>query len=304
MHAYTTTKSTYQPHSHSPSDNGYTKNTRKLFFAVAINIVLTVVQVIGGLLSGSLALIADALHNFSDAGALFLAYVARRIGGRPADNMLSYGYKRAEILGSLINSSTLVLVGGYLAYKSVVRYLHPQAVDGWIIVWVAGVALVIDLITAILTYLSGVKDNLNIRTVFIHNLSDTFGSVGVIFAGTLIIFYKWYIVDLLATVAISIYMIYHGILILRQNIRILMQAVPRGLSLDKVRERLKSIQYVCDVNCVHLWQLDDKQIFFEGRIGIEARTGCHDEIKKSIRETLRGEFQIMHSTIELCNITQ
>ena len=143
-------------HSHSHTHDG------KLSFAVFINILLSVAQIIGGLVSGSLSLIADALHNLSDAGAILIAIIARKIARRPASSRMTYGFKRAEILGALINSTTLIIVGFYLIYEAIFKYFNPEPIDGWIVVWVATIALVIDAATAWLTYKSGAKNNLNL----------------------------------------------------------------------------------------------------------------------------------------------
>ncbi len=273
-------------------------DSKKLYWAVGINILLTVFQVIGGVLSGSLSLVADALHNFSDAGALIVAVIARKIGNKPADNKRSYGYKRAEILGTLINSTTLVLIGVYLCYESVNRYFNPGPIDGWIVVWVAALALVIDIATALLVYLSGGKDNLNMRAAFIHNVSDALASVVVIVAGTLIILYQIYIVDLIATVAISLYVVYHGVILLKQSISILMQSVPSGIDLDFVREQILTLDGVEDADHIHLWQLDDKKVFFEGHLVIAAGADS-TEVKRLVRDQLIQKFQVDHATIEV-----
>ena len=140
---------------------------RRLIVAIAINMLLTLAQVVGGIISGSLALIADALHNFSDAAALLIAWVARRIGRQPADRFKTFGYKRAEVIAALINLVTLVLVGLYLIYEAIWRVFEPQIIEGWMVIIVAGIALVIDVITAILTYTMS-KHSMNIRAAFLH----------------------------------------------------------------------------------------------------------------------------------------
>lgn len=278
-------------HHHSPDDS-----MGKLIFAIIINIALTVVQVIGGILSGSLSLLADALHNLSDAGALIVAVIARKVGNKSASNTMSYGYKRAEIIGVLINSTTLIVVGVYLIFESFNRYLNPEPIDGWIVIGVAGVALIIDLATAFLTFTSGAKDNMNIRAAFIHNVSDAMASVVVIIAGTFIILYQWYVIDLIATIGISIYVIYHGILLLKQSILIIMQAVPSHIDIEKMKQQLNVIEGVEDLSHFHVWQLDDKKYFFEGHAKLN--TTDSETVKNSIKAFLHDEYEIKHSTIE------
>lgn len=268
----------------------------KLNFAVFINIVLTIVQIIGGLLSGSLSLIADALHNLSDAGAILIAIFARRIARKPANSQMTFGYKRAEILGALINSTTLIIVGLYLIYEALDSFINPQPIDGWVVVWIASTALLIDAITAWLTYQSGAKNNLNLKAAFIHNISDALASIVVIIAGSLIILYQWYVVDLLATIAISMYVIYHGYSLAKQTMIILMQAVPDDIDVDELTADLERLDMVIKVWHLHIWQLDDKETFLEARIEFTPSESVHDLGK--IKAFLNNNYNIVHSTIE------
>jgi len=300
-------------HNHAHQHDG------KLNFAVFINIILTIVQIIGGVLSGSLSLIADALHNLSDAGAILIAIFARKIARRPANSKMTFGFKRAEILGALINSTTLIIVGLYLIYEAINKFFNPQPIDGWIVVWIASIALIIDAVTAWLTYQSGAKNNLNLKAAFIHNMSDALASVAVIIAGSLIILYQWYIVDLLATIAISVYVIYHGYSLAKQTMIILMQAVPENIDIDEICEELESLTMVSkiwhlhvdiDEICeelesltmvskiwhLHVWQLDDKEIFLEASLEFTPSNSQYD--LNPIKDLLKNKYDIHHSTIE------
>jgi cobalt-zinc-cadmium efflux system protein len=148
-----------------------TTGDRRVLGAVVLNGVLTVAQIVGGIAAGSLSLIADALHNFSDAISLVIAFAARKIARRPADDAMTFGYVRAEIIAALINYTTLIIVGLYLAYEAVLRFVEPHPVDGWIVVIVASVALAVDAVTALMTYALSRK-SMNIRAAFLHNLAD------------------------------------------------------------------------------------------------------------------------------------
>ena len=277
-------------HNHDQGSNS------QLVIAVVVNVLLTVAQVIGGILSGSLSLIADALHNLSDAGAILVALIARNIGNRSATSSMTYGYKRAEIIGVLINSTTLIIAGIYLVFEAINKYFNPTPIDGWIVFWVAGIALVIDIITAILTYSAGAKDNMNIKAAFIHNVSDALASVVVIIAAILIINYELYIFDVLATIGISVYVIFHGILLLKKSVLIIMQAVPEGLEIDELKHTLKTVDGVAKIEHVHIWQLDDKKVFLEGHLVLDE--GNAEHIKQRVRSVLENQFGINHSTLE------
>ena len=218
-------------HSHGP-DAG----SRRLAIAVGINMLLTAAQVAGGVLSGSLSLIADALHNFSDAAGLLLALVARRISSRPADERRTFGYGRAEIVGGLINLTAIMVIAGYLLLEAVNRLFDRPQVDGWAVVIVAALALAVDAGTAVLTYTMA-RGSLNLRAAFLHNLADAFASIAVIVTGALIILFDWYWTDIVATAGISIYIVWVSWPPMKRCIGILMQSVPENLSLDAIARR-------------------------------------------------------------------
>jgi len=269
---------------------------RRLGFAIIINILLTVAQVIGGVVSGSLSLIADALHNFSDASSLLIAYAARKIGRQPADQLRTFGYQRAEVIAALINLVVLVIVGLYLIYEAIWRFFDPQIITGWAVVIVASIALVIDLATAILTY-SMSKDSVNIRAAFIHNVSDALSSVGVIIVGALILLFQWYWTDTLITLLIAGYVLYQATLLLPKTIHILMEGAPENININDVVREMEAVEGVSNVHHVHLWQLD------EHRNALEAHVVIHDfseteTIKQLLKSEIEKKFSISHSTLE------
>ena len=182
---------------------------RRVFAAIAVNMGLTVAQIVGGIVSGSLALIADALHNFSDAISLIIAFGARKIARRPRAAEMTFGYGRVEVVAALINYTTLIVIGLYLLYEAAMRFADPQPVEGWLIVIIAGIALIVDAVTAALTYAMS-KSSVNIRAAFLHNVADALGSVAVIVAGTLILLYDWRLVDPIVTLGISAYILWHA----------------------------------------------------------------------------------------------
>ena len=209
-------------------------NDKSLIFAVFINVSLTLFQFIGGILSGSLSLLADAIHNLSDAASLGIALFARKISHKPADEAKTFGYQRAEVIAALINLTLLIVVSLYLIYEAVWRIIEPQAITGWIIVVVAGIALIIDMITAMITFRMS-KNNMNMKAAFLHNLSDAFASIAVVIAGTLIILYQWYWVDTLLTFLIAGFVLWQGVVMLPKTIHLLMEGTPENLELEDIR---------------------------------------------------------------------
>jgi len=251
-------------HHHNTENMGDTR----LIWAIVINMLLTLAQIIGGVISGSLSLIADALHNFSDAASLVIALVARKIGRKPADDFKSFGYKRAEVIATLINLVTLVIVGVYLVYEALWRLYEPQIIEGWMVVIVASIALVIDIITAFLTY-SMSKNSMNMRAAFIHNLSDAFASIGVIVAGSLIIMYEWYWSDTLLTLMIAAYVLYQAAILLPESIHILMEGTPPNLHVEDIINKVEKLDGIINIHHIHLWQLDEHRNALEAHVLIE-----------------------------------
>merc|ERR1712159_437469 len=187
-------RSLAMPHDHSHAHIDPASGDRRVSIAIWANGILTVAQLAGGIFAGSLALIADALHNFSDMASLIIAFAARKIARRPADERMTFGYGRIEIVAALVNYTTLIIVGIYLIYEGGMRMIDPPEVLGWGVMILGGVALVVDTLTAILTYAMQ-KGSVNVRALFLHNLSDALASVAVIIGGSLIILYDMRWVD-------------------------------------------------------------------------------------------------------------
>ena len=279
-------------HHHAPESD------RGLLGAVFINILLTLAQVIGGIISGSLSLIADALHNLSDAASLGIALFARTIGRKPADKTKSFGYQRAEVIAALINLTLLITVSLYLIYEAVWRIVEPQVVTGLIIVVVAGVAFVVDMVTALITFRMS-KNSLNMKAAFLHNLADALTSIGVIIAGALILLYQWYWVDTLLTFLIAGFVLWQGIIMLPKTIHLLMEGTPENLSSDEIKASLEEDKYVEDVHHIHIWNLDEHRIALEAHVVVATNELQEVEIiKRKLKEILKERFQITHSTLE------
>ena len=270
---------------------------RRLAVAVAINLGLTVAQVVGGVLSGSLALIADALHNFSDAASLIIALWARRLTRRPADEQMTFGWGRAEIVAALVNFTTLILIGLYLVYEAIVRLFAPQPVEGWTVVVVAGIALVIDAVTALLTYAMA-KDSMNIRAAFLHNVADGLASIGVIIGGVVLLLYDWTLIDPIVTLIIAAYVLWHGFSEIGGAIRILMNAAPDELDTNDVAAAMAGVEGVGGIHHVHLWRFDERRISLEAHVLLESAAANGADVKRRLRRLLAAEFSIHHATLE------
>jgi cobalt-zinc-cadmium efflux system protein len=271
----------------------------KLLFAIIINILLTLFQIVGGVLSGSLALAADALHNLSDALALGIAWLARLIAHKPSDGVYTYGYSRSEMIGAMINLTSLIIIGIYLIYEGIYRLIEPAPVHGMQVIYVAIIALIVDILTSLLVY-RGAKNSINIKAAFLHNISDALASLGVIVSGVLIAKYNLYIADAIITLVISGLVLYQGFKTIPKVIKILMQAVPSNIDLGILKQNVKQIEGIRDFHHIHIWRLDEKNIFLEAHASVDITLLSEViRIKNQIKVLLLEKYNISHSTIEL-----
>lgn len=276
-----------------------TAGDSRLLGAIAVNIGLTVVQIIGGILSGSLALIADALHNLSDAASLVIAYVARRIARHPATPDMPFGYTRIEPVAALVNYTSLTMIGIYLAYEAVWRFFDPQPVIGWLMITVAAVALLVDAITAWLTY-SMSRTSVNIRAAFLHNLADAAGSVAVIVAGILVYAFDWWLADPIITLMIAAYILWMALSEMPAVIRTLLLARPEQIAPQAVIDALLDVDGVTHVHHAHLWQIDEHTSAFHAHLVVWGGEWAEaDAIKSRAKARLSDEFSITHIALEL-----
>jgi len=291
-------------HHHNFDDS----STTKLWISIFLNLVITIAEFVGGILSNSLALLSDAVHNLNDTFSLGISLAARKISKKGADQDKTFGYKRAEIIGAFINLITLVLVALFLIKEGAERFFNPQPIDGLIMFWVAIVGLLGNFITAALLF-KDAKDNLNLRSAYIHILSDGLSSVGVIIGGWLILKYEWYIVDTILTVGIGIYILWHSYHMLRETIDILMQSTPSEIDIPELQSKIETIPKVCGAHHIHVWRLDEHEIMMESHIVVEEKDiGDMEPIKTMIKKLLHDDFGIHHSTLEFecqpCNAYQ
>ena len=269
-----------------------------LWVAVSINVLLTFVQVIGGIISGSLSLIADALHNLSDAASLGIALFARVVGRKPADQYKSFGHQRAQIVAALMNLTILLVVSLYLLFEAFWRIAEPREVVGWIIIVVAGGALFIDTATAFITFKMS-KTSLNMKAAFLHNLTDALGSLGVILAGALIILYQLYWVDTLIAFLIAGFVLWQALKILPKTIHILMEGTPEDLSAVEIKLAMERVDSVEDVHHIHVWNKDEHRVALEAHVVVSASEFKEVElIKATLKKMLFTDFNVDHSTLE------
>ncbi len=272
---------------------------KNLIITMVLNFIITLVEVIGGLLSGSLSLLSDALHNFSDGISVIVSFIALKLSKRGNTLKNTFGYKRAEILAALFNSSFLIIISFFLFKEAYLRIQHPQNIDSKIMIAVALVGLAANTISVFLLK-PGSKDNMNIRSAYLHLFSDSLSSLGVIIGGILIYYFNITIVDPILTF-IGAYVLKEGFDIIKQSINILMEKTPVQINILKIKEVIEKIPEVDNLHHVHIWQINDKEFLFEGHIDIKKDINLSktEKIRSDINSTLSNKFGINHSTLQL-----
>lgn len=283
---------------HDHHDHHHHGDSRQRLLAILV-LVLTymVAEVVGGLISGSLALIADAGHMLSDAGALVVTLLALHIARRPASATHTFGYQRAEILGALVNGAALVAIAGYVLVGAYQRIAAPVEVAGVTMLAVAAGGLVVNLVS--LRLLHGHADHsLNVRGAWLHIVADTVGSLGAVTAGALILGFGWHWADPLASVLIALLVLYSAYTLLRQTVDVLMQAVPREVDLPKLQAAIEGIDGVIGVHDLHVWSVTKARAVMSAHVQAEP---CADRVTilAAIESEVCAPFRLDHLTVQI-----
>ncbi len=269
------------------------KSVRNLIISFTINILLSFVEIIGGIISGSVSLIGDALHNTSDAFSILIAVIAFKIGKKKANKKYTYGFKRAEVIGGFVNLILLFISGIYLFCEGIEKIIFPQHIDGWMIIWISVFALIVDTLTAKISHHHS-HHNSNMKMVFIHNLADALGSLGVILSGIFIVLFNINFMDGIIAIVISLYMIFQSVISFKPIVNILMNAAPDNINLDEVEQFIKKIDGIDDVHHIHIWCINEHDISIDCHV-----KGSDLELVNKITNLLSEKFGINHCNIQL-----
>ena len=283
--------------SHQHVDDKDTSGSR-LLMTLALNLIIPMAQVIGGVYAHSMALISDATHNFSDFVAVLLAYIAHRIGRKGASFQNTFGYKRAEILAATMNVAILIGASAFILYGAVHRFYHPQAVLGNVVILLAGVGILGNGLSAWLLHRDS-KHSLNVRGAFLHMLGDLLTSIMVLINGLVLIFRPWYWLDPLLSILIVLFILKNCWSILKAAFGILMNATPKGLNLEEIKDFLEQIPGVCGVHYLHAWNISASSIGFSCHVEVlDQLVSKTDKIGEGIRHELFHRFGIDHPVLQ------
>lgn len=286
-------------HSHNHSHTHTDLRGRNLIISIFLNIVITVAQVIGGLFSGSLSLLSDALHNFSDVISLIVSYVANKLSKQQASLKKTFGYKRAEILAAFINASTLIIVAILLIKEAIERFHNPQEIESSLVIWLSLVAILGNGLSVLLLKKDS-KSNMNMKSAYLHLLTDMMASVAVLIGGLLMKFYKLFWVDSVLTFAIALYLIVMGYDLLKNSFKVLMLFTPDTIRIQDIVKSVQRIDAIKNVHHVHIWQLNEAEIHLEAHIDFNENISLteFDTVLHEIEDLVFHDFGINHVNIQ------
>jgi cobalt-zinc-cadmium efflux system protein len=285
-------------HSHNHSHNQGLKG-RNLIISILLNTLITIAQVIGGLLSGSLALLSDALHNFTDVLSLIVSYLANVLSKQKASIHKTFGYKRAEILAAFINASTLIIIAVLLIIEAIKRFQNPQEIESNLVIWLSLLGIIANGISVLLLKKDS-EVNMNMRSAYLHLLTDMLASVAVLIGGLLMKFYQMFWVDSVLTLAIALYLIFVGYDLLKNSFKILMLFTPEDIHVKDIIKEIQQLIAVKNVHHVHIWQLNESEIHLEAHVDFneDISLSQFDVILQDIEKLLFYKFEINHINIQ------
>jgi cobalt-zinc-cadmium efflux system protein len=284
---------------HHHHNHNHQLQGKKLFWSIVLNLAITFAQIFGGLLSNSLSLLTDALHNFSDVLSLIISWFAHKLAHKPANNKRTFGYKRAEIMAAFINAASLLGISFFLIKEAVERFYNPALVQTS---WIIGLGLLSIAINGISVLLLSkeAKTSLNIRSAYLHLFTDMLTSVAVVIGGVLMTFWPLPWIDPLLTVIIAVYLIINSWKILSETLKILMLFSPPELNIELIKKDVLSFTEIQNIHHIHLWALNDNQTHLEAHLSFSENLSLDETtaLCKTLEEKLKKQFPIHHITFQ------
>lgn len=278
-------------------DHHHTSNTKVLFWSFIAIFTFMIVEVIGGLLTNSLALLSDAGHMLSDAAALGLSLIAFKVGTKKATDTKTYGYRRFEIVAAFINGVTLLGISLIILYEAYHRFLEPPNVSASMM-FIAIIGLIVNVVVALILMRGDSHDNLNIRSALIHVFGDLLGSVGAIIAGILIYLFSWNIADPIASVIVAILILVSGFRITMDALHVLMEGKPEDLDVGALKETLANLKGVSTIHDVHVWSITNEFPAMTCHLVVDKQVN-RDILLEQASNLIKETYDISHITIQL-----
>lgn len=289
-------KDKHRGHSHSHHHG----SGKRLGITIVLNIIITVSQYIGGIATGSLALLSDATHNFSDVIALIISWIANKLAKTKYSKKRTFGYKRAEVIAAIINVVTIIVIAFNIFLEAIQRINQPTIITGPMVMLLAGLSIVINGLSVLIVK-KDAQSSMNMRSAYLHLFSDMLTSFAVLFVGIVMYFFKVYWLDSLVSIAISVYLLFTSYKLLMETLRVIMQFTPDHIDLNHIKEATQMINYVDNIHHLHVWQLTDNDLQLTGHIDIEENITLKEStvVIDALKKLYKDEFGINHVTLQL-----
>ena len=272
---------------------------KNLFITILLNAGISLAELAGGLVSGSISLISDAIHNFSDVLSLIISYVANKLAKREATEKHTFGFKRSEIIAAFLNSATLIVLAVFIFFEAVQRLFSPVEISGDLVIWLALGSIAVNALS-VLFIKKDARGNMNMKSAYLHLLGDMMTSIAVMIGGILMKYFQLWWIDPVFSMAIAIYLIYLSWDIFRTSLRIMMQFTPKHLDLEEIAKAVSGIDGVKNIHHIHLWQISEHDVMMEAHIDVEKdiRITDFEKILHQVKEILHEKFDIHHVTLQ------
>ncbi len=272
---------------------------KNLFITIVLNVIITLSQIVGGIFSGSLALLSDAMHNFSDVLALVIAYVANRLAARPNNTSKTFGYKRAEILAALFNASVLIGIAIFLIIEAFHKFYHPEPINSIWVISLGTLSIVLNAASVLLVK-DDAHDNMNIKAAYLHLLTDVMTSVAVVGGGILMYYFGIFWIDPLISTLIALYLIWASFGLVKESSAILMQFTPEGIDVEEIVKAIEEENAIQNVHHIHIWKLNDHQINLEAHLDFNENITLleSNRVIETLEKKLHDTFDVEHTTFQ------
>ena len=271
---------------------------QRLFLTIVLNFGISIAELVGGLISGSIALISDAIHNFSDVLSLIISYIANKLTNKSATEKNTFGYRRSEILAAFFNSSTLLILAFFILYEAVLRFFEPVHITPNLVIYLSMGSIVVNALSVVFIQ-KDAKDNMNMKSAYLHLFSDMLTSIAVLIGGVLMKYYQIYWIDAVFSAVIAIYLMYMSWGIFKSSIRIMMQFTPENVDINNIVYEVRFIDDIKNIHHIHIWQINEHDIMFEAHIDLEKNIKITDfeQVKLQVEAILK-KYNIFHITLQ------
>jgi len=272
---------------------------KNLFFTILLNAGISLAELIGGIISGSISLISDAIHNFSDVLSLIISYIANKLAKREATDKQTFGYKRSEIIAAFLNSATLIVLAFFILYEAIERFLNPVEISSDLVIWLALGSIFVNGLS-VLFIKKDAEGNMNMKSAYLHLFGDMMTSIAVLIGGILMKYFQIFWIDPVFSILIAIYLLYLSWDIFKSSLKIMMQFTPDEIDVNEINTEVSKIKGVKNLHHIHIWQINEHDIMFEAHVDLENDIAISEfeKVMEKVKEYLHDKYEIHHVTLQ------